>query len=167
MSTFKDNWRAMPLLHKIAIVISLLLLIISFFPAAFYLTNPGGTEARHDQIGLFFLGWLVFLTGEIKILLIWAANPLYIISILMMIKGKKTSPFVLSALAGMMAASFMLVSGLVATESGQRSEISSYGYGYKLWLAAILIIALANLLTTVQRLQREENEKEAARKRAK
>lgn len=161
MSKFISNIRVLTTLQKWTIVVSLLLLIAAFTQPAFYLERPNGPEAWRDTFSLFFFGWLSFFTGEYVLVLLWLANPLYILSIFLTIKGKPIALF-FAFIAIILAFAFMEVDYMVVSESGHRSKVTALGYGYFIWFAAILTLTGGIAITTLLKANKEEKLKEAA-----
>lgn len=128
-------------LQKITILLSLIVLIVSLTQPAFYIDREENPAAWADSCLLFFLGWILPLGGALAPFLIWCANPIYIYSIVLTIKGKTTG-FYLSALATSVALSFSQFDSIITSESGGQSAITSLELGYKLWLASFIIMTL-------------------------
>jgi hypothetical protein len=140
MIKFKSVISGLSPFLKLIIVLSLICLVISFFLPAFYIDRQD-RDAWADGKMLFFLGWMSVLGGNGFASLVWLANPLYIASIVLTIKGKKAGLF-LALLSSLVAASFSFVGTIITDEAGHYSKITSLEPGYILWLTSILILTI-------------------------
>ena len=135
------SFKVLSRVAQITIVLSLMILIISFTQPAFYIDWKENPAAWADSWLLFFFGWTFPLGGAIIPFLIWCANPIYILSIILTLKGKSMG-FYLSLLATVIAFSFSQLDTIITSESGRESPITSLELGYKLWLTSIIILCL-------------------------
>lgn len=76
--------------------------------------------------------------------LTWLANPLLFISWKLHSKNYKLS-LILSALATLLALSFLCFNKIIADEAGNYKEIISYGLGYWLWVSSAALMFARNL----------------------
>ncbi|HXP52670.1 MAG TPA: hypothetical protein VN922_22135 [Bacteroidia bacterium] len=144
MSLIRE-FRLLPSIQRITIVLSLILLLISFSQPAFYVGRPD-YDAWSNSLLLFLLGWMGILGGGIPSCLIWLANPLYLISIYFIIKGKSFSVYL--ALAGtLLALCFLFMNSILTSESGQMSKITVLKSGYILWLISISTLFIGTVLS--------------------
>lgn len=105
-----------------------------------------------DGIGTFgfialLLGWLNFDTIGI----IWLANPLFAISLLIYFIAKK--PYVigiiLSTIAFGLALSFRSIEEIIKDEAGHMGQITELSAGYWMWVTALLLLSVGHLLKKV------------------
>ena len=151
-----DSFKSLSRVGQITIVLSLTILIVSLTQPAFYLDRDENPAAWADSWLLFFLGWTFPLGGAIIPFLIWCANPIYILSIILTLKGKKIG-FYLSLLASIIAFSFSQLETIIASESGKESTIKSLELGYKLWLTSILVLCLGTGLNLLLKSKQQKN----------
>lgn len=124
---------------KIVIPVSLLLLGLSFTQNSYYL--EGIPENEHPStVFLFFLGWIGFLGDYLTGTILWMANPLYILSILLCCTGKRITAFILSLIASILAFSFSLFDGAMVSKTETYAKIISLETGYWLWLGSIALL---------------------------
>lgn len=135
---FIDSFKALSKIGQFTIYLSLFTLILSLTQPAFYIDSEE-PAAWADSWFLFFFGWTFPLGGALVPFLIWCANPIYIFSLIFIIKGNKTG-FYLSLLAALIAFSFSLFDKITASESGSETPIKSLELGYKLWLTSFVIM---------------------------
>jgi SAM-dependent methyltransferase len=124
------------------------LIIVSFSFAAFLISLLFPAFSYNDFNGLKTSGsFEIFLFGSIAILggglmewIIWLANPLCFIAIILFLNKKKSSVGISSA-AAFIALSFLFWQDILVSESGRMASITSLHTGYYLWLFSILIVA--------------------------
>ena len=135
------NKKYLPL--KIVIIsISFVLLFLSLTQNAYYVT---GMEESVGSFGLiaFLLGWLDIFEAGIT----WLANPLLIISWIILLFGKSKFSLILSLLAILFSFSFLFFKNIILNEGTlQHGEIIAYVNGYWLWLSSCGINFLGNLI---------------------
>jgi hypothetical protein len=148
MSLIRE-FRLLPSIQRITIVLSLILLLISFSQPAFYVGRPD-YDAWSNSLLLFLLGWTGILGGGIPSCLIWLANPLYLISIYFIIKGKSFSVY-LTLGAALIALCFLFINSILTSESGQMSKITALKAGYMFWLASIIVLFIGTAINWVQK----------------
>ncbi len=71
--------------------------------------------------------------------LIWLANPLYVISIILFIKHYRLS-MITAFLASFLAVLFLTWEEILIDEKGTSAKIIHFGLGYYLWVSSILIL---------------------------
>jgi hypothetical protein len=129
---------------KMTIIISLALFILSFaFPALTYLDYDGKKTAWSFQ--LFITGAFVILGGGLPEWLTWLANPLYLISIVLLFKRKRSS-IKTSIAAALIAFSFFFWKDILISESGSTAIISSFKPGYYLWLGSMILLSARTVI---------------------
>lgn len=133
-------------IQKYSIIISLIILAISLTQPAFYIDREEDPAAWAETWILFFFGWTFPFGGGITGFLFWLANPIYIISIIKIIRNKR-SGFILSLIASLIATSFSFIDEITANSSGSLSKITSLELGYKLWLSSLLILTIGTSLS--------------------
>ena len=136
--------------EKISLSLSLSILVLSFFFPAFYIDRPENPDAWSNSCLLFFFGWTFPLGGALVPFLFWLANPIYIISIIQIIR-KKSNGFYFSFIPVCIAIIFSQMDSIMASESGSESDITSLELGYKLWLTSFAILGFGSLLMLSKR----------------
>ena len=129
--------------QKFVIGLSVLSLILSMIFPAFYIDRKD-YDAWSNGPGLFFLGWMGLLIGDLECL-IWFANPIYLLALIFFMRGNKSS-IVLSLIATLIAFSFSALDHIVSDEAGGISKITSFKLGYKLWLASFAILFIGSII---------------------
>ena len=87
-------------------------------------------------------GSISFVGGGLFEWLIWLANPIYFIALLLLLKQKRLS-IIFSILATVIAFSFATWNELLVSESGRMAKIESLGMGYVFWLLSFMILTTA------------------------
>lgn|SRR6185437_10054690 len=123
-------------LRKTILFISIGLFVISLSQKCFCTTYSCG-----DSIAVFFSGFFGFFLSFTN--LIWLANPLLILSWIIINRNNKLS-VVMSFLAALFALSFLFFPKIIDNENGNVSQIISYKIGYWLWLASCWVMFLGN-----------------------
>jgi len=90
----------------------------------------------------FLLGWVGMLMGGAAIT--WLANPALFISWVFFAKRPKWS-LVASFAASFISLCFLMFGQVLANESGQYQQITSYHAGYWLWLASCVTMLVGNI----------------------
>lgn len=126
---------------KIAIPVSLLLLALSFSQNSYYLEGISAGD-HPSTLSLFFLGWMGFLGGYLTGTILWMANPLYILSIILCCTGKRITAFILSLIASILAFSFSLFDNAMISKMESSAKIISLEKGYWFWLASIIVLMI-------------------------
>lgn len=151
-----SNFRNLATPLKVTILLSIGILVLSFSQPAFYTSAPD-PAGWADSWMLFLLGWMGILGGNGIATIIWMANPIYFIAMYNMIKGKPVG-IILSFVATLLAFSFSQLDGMLTSESGQYSKITSLELGYMLWLSSFAILSLGALLNKYISLQNRNRE---------
>ena len=142
--------------EKIFLSLSLSILTLSFFFPAFYIDRPENPDAWSNSFMLFFFGWTFPLGGAFVPFLFWLANPIYIISIIQIIR-KKANGFYFSFIPVSIAVIFSQMESIMASESGSKTDITSLELGYKLWLTSFAILGFGSLLMLSKRKKAAQN----------
>ncbi|TDQ25462.1 hypothetical protein [Tenacibaculum caenipelagi] len=116
------------------------LLISSLFYPAFYIVGDNPNSWSESWL-LFFFGWTFPLGGAFLPFLIWCANPIYIFSIILTLKGKIKGLY-FSLTASILGISFSLMETVMTSESGGTSRIKSLELGYKLWVSSLIVLTI-------------------------
>ncbi len=89
------------------------------------------------------LGWILVFGGVIA----WLANPLLFLGWILLIR-RSTAPLSagVTAVAALVAASFLLHHEIVTSEGGDKSSITGYGNGYFLWIASIFTAFVGGII---------------------
>lgn len=131
----------------IFILLSIGLLIASFFYPAFYIDRKD-FDAWSSSIGLFFFGGYSILADGIKEWFIWLANPLYVTAMILFMRNKrKYLSLGFSFIAVLLAWSFSQLSEILTSESGATSKITSLETGYYLWLISIATLFIGIIIS--------------------
>lgn len=116
---------------------------------ALALTGPGfyfGSSREPWEAHLLLLvGWLGPVDGHFS----WIANPAYLIAHLMY-RTREWS-FRASAVALLLALSFLLHPTIAVSEAPTYANIVGYGWGYILWVLSIATLAASHFPSNVQR----------------
>lgn len=127
-------------LRIIVFILSCLLFIISLTQTA-YITEPAESIASHAFVA-FLTGWLNFMGPGIS----WFANPLLIISWILLLNNKIKFCIISSFIAVLFCLSFMLFNKIALDEAVNYGEILGYGTGYWLWLTSCFTVFLGSIL---------------------
>lgn len=115
---------------------SLLLFIVSLTQDCFFIDRAENPRAWANGFGLLMTGWLGVLVGVMA----WVANPTLLIAWLAMWSpNHKRYSIGASAIALLLALSFLKHESIVADEAGNRSMITGYGIGLWLWISSIAV----------------------------
>ena len=125
-------------------IIAILIYLSSFFQEC-YLVN-GKTSIGSFGLIAFLIGWLNFdIVG-----IIWLANPLFIISIILFITtNMKKTPLVLSVASTLIALFFMNVDQIIQNEGGGTGYIDGYLNGYWLWLTSMSLMTISSFINFI------------------
>lgn len=115
--------------------ISLCLFLACLAFPAFYV---GVDQAPSGSLSLLATGWMGFFYGQFS----WLANPAYVAAF---IARRAEPPFSLSLaiVALLLALSFLFNRTIVVNEGGLSDVITGVGWGYFLWVTAMLVLVLA------------------------
>jgi hypothetical protein len=136
-----NAYRQLPFYFKIIIALSLMLFVMSLTQPAFYIDRKEDPNAYCNSLVLFLLGWMSLLGGAIVPFILWLANPLYIVSILLILR-KKIGALCTTWSSTILALIFWQLKSIMTSESGCYSHITGRGPGFYLWLASFVVLAL-------------------------
>ena len=136
---------------KITFSLSVLLFALSLSQTAFYIDRP--KENEFSSVIVFAVGWMVFLAGNFFETLIWLANPLYLMTIILSGFSHRIFPIISAIFAIVLALLFLKVDGIATDESGSGTiyKITKLGPGYWLWLSAIAIAFFGLLMSFINK----------------
>lgn len=100
-----------------------------------------------DSALVFLLGWFAIFSGGAGIS--WLANPLLIIAWILVKKNVKAT-VILSALATLLALSFLLFDNIIANEGGNYQQIIAYKTGYWLWISSCIIMLAGSFIVLLK-----------------
>ena len=126
--------------QKVVILLSVGLFVASLFQPAFYI-DRADYAAWADSKYLALFGWSGVLGGNAIASLIWLANPVYFLAIILLLR-QKPAGFYLSIIAALIALSFSLLDSIIASESGSSAKITSLENGYYLWVASMITLVI-------------------------
>jgi hypothetical protein len=149
MKKSKADLKNLTLVQRGTILLSVLLFILSLSQPAFYIDRTD-YDAWANSAGLLLLGWMSVLGGSLVASVIWLANPLYVIAIILNVKGR-TKGLYFSILASIIAFSFSRLDEILTSESGSYSKITALKAGYKLWLASMLVLTIGTAIGLLTR----------------
>ena len=127
-------------LRIMVLILSCLLFIISLTQTA-YVTEPTDSIASHAFVAL-LTGWLNFMGPGIS----WFANPLLIVSWVLLLNNKINFSLISSFIAVLFCLSFLLFDKIALDEAVNYGEILGYGNGYWLWLASCFTVFIGSIL---------------------
>jgi hypothetical protein len=122
--------------------VSIILFIVSLTLTAINYEDYDKLKS-YSSISIFLLGGISILGGGLFEWLIWLANPIYFIALLLLLKRKRLS-IIFSILATLIACSFATWHELLVSESGRMAKIESLGMGYVFWLLSFMILTYAS-----------------------
>jgi hypothetical protein len=111
----------------------------------------------HSSVSLLFMGGLAILGGGFLEWLVWFANPLYFIGLLLFYRSNKTSSS-FSLLATILALSFTAWDEILAAENGRLAAIVSLNIGYWLWIGSLTVLTIGTLYHFIQLKKIEDKE---------
>jgi hypothetical protein len=130
-----------PIFLRTVIILSLILFLISLTQPAFFIDRKDDPNAYSNSLILFLLGWMSLLGGAFIPFIIWLANPLYFLSIFLIIQ-KKYFGFITALGSTCLAIMFSQLNTVMTSESGNNSIIAGLGLGFKLWLSSFVVLAI-------------------------
>lgn len=141
--------------NQIIMLISLLLYAVSLLLPAFSFDNNGQVETAPSYI-VAFAGAMAVAGGAWAEWLVWLANPLFLVGIIMF-SNQRTKSLRLSMAAAVLAWSFLLMKEVMVSEGGVWGIIYKRHAGYWLWVASLSFFAAGNLYVYQlrQKLQQE------------
>ena len=117
-------------------VTSILLFVASLTQDCFFIDRLENPRAWSNGFGLLAVGWLAVFKGVYS----WLANPTLLIAWLAMWSpNHKRYSIGASAIALLLALSFLLHESLMTDEAGNYSRVTGYGIGYWLWIGSIAL----------------------------
>lgn len=132
-------------LKSIVILSSLLVFLISLTQAAFVVKQDVMFLKTYTSIEVFLIGGISIIGGAGKEWLVWLANPIYFLAIILFVlKNRMASYFSLVAIA--LAFWFSQWKEIIANEGGATIPIHQLDTGYWLWLGSILILGIGSFV---------------------
>lgn len=147
MLKFYQDFLSLTVIEKITIALSVFTLVLSFFFPAFYIDRPENPAAWSNGCMLFFFGWTFPLGGALVPFFFWLANPIYIFSLISIIR-KKNHGYTVSYVPLILALIFSQMKRFMTSESGSETDITSLELGYFLWLSSFALLAIGVALNT-------------------
>lgn len=129
---------------KYQIIICLIYITSLFFKAITYKDFDG--VKSFSSIEIFLFGFFAFLGGGIFEFLIWLANPLFFVSLISSIKSSNKLSLIFSAISLIISLSFLCWNKIIVSESGRIATIIEYNFGYWIWISAILLLVIYNIV---------------------
>lgn len=131
---------------KTIVIISLTLFILSLTQTALVYDDFDGSKT-HSSISLFLIGGISFLGGALLEWVVWLANPIYFISIILFLRNNNKAKLV-SMTASIIAFSFLFWKEILAAENGRMASISSLKLGYYLWLMSFVVLTIGIIINS-------------------
>jgi hypothetical protein len=94
----------------------------------------------------FLLGFVCLLFGFSY--LAWFANPLFLVSIILLSLNRSGMALATSTASLVLAATTFLIQKAPFNEAGHMANVVGYGPGFYLWIASICVILLTSVLST-------------------
>ena len=140
----KDAKRKTDNVFIVVVLISIVLFVASLTQIAF--TTQKTDDPEYSSLFVFGLGWAGFLAGNTLAVVLWLANPLYLLAIILGFRGKHMVAFASSFTSFIMAVAFPFIEGIATSESGAGPfyPITRLNAGYWLWMSSIIVLAIAN-----------------------
>jgi len=134
-------------IYQKTVIVSIVIFGISLTQDAVTVYDYDREEPLHSLI--FFIGGaFAILGGGPAEWIIWMANPLYILSIYLLLKNdgfaKKTS--FIAALLGILFFLFSNSQGVLTNENGNYAPVTVYKLGYILWLISLLLVCILTFI---------------------
>jgi hypothetical protein len=114
--------------------LSLGLFILCLCFSAYDVGFPSGERSDGRGFHLLLVGWMGVLAG----IPAWLANPVLVLAWYVALRRMHQLSFILSLVALVLMLSFLAVSEVEGSASGQPSPVTGYGVGYWLWVASAL-----------------------------
>lgn len=131
--TAEKKTKEFDLMRNLTICISGILFMFSLLQNAYYI------QGMKESIGSF--GFIAFLLGWMDLSgagICWLANPLLVLSWVLMIKSRNKIALACSALAVVFSLFFLSYENIIANEGGANSPIIAYDYGYWFWISSCI-----------------------------
>jgi hypothetical protein len=130
-------------INKLIVLISLLLYTASLMLPAFSFDKHGEVATVPGYI-VVFSGAMAFAGGAMAEWLIWLANPLFLLGIIMF-SNQRPKSLRFAVAAALLAWSFLLMKEVVVSEGGVWGIIYKRHAGYWLWAGGLSFFALGNM----------------------
>ncbi|MCB9334742.1 MAG: hypothetical protein H6586_01220 [Flavobacteriales bacterium] len=130
--------------NLLIVVISLSLFITSLTQNAYTISDYNG-DSTLKSIEVFLMGSTAILGGGLFEWIIWLANPVYSISLILFIITNR-NPIILSLIAGILSLVFSSWTEILAAENGRTATILYHHSGYWIWTSAIWILTIGILI---------------------
>lgn len=135
-------------------VLKIILIIITLSVFGYSLTQDAFVVERMNKnivqpsINLFIMGSTAILGGGLLEWIIWLANPICLISIVLFLynDNQLKRALQLSFIALVISCSFCLWKEILVSESGSTGKIISFEKGYFLWIASVFILFVFQLV---------------------
>ena len=134
------------------IKIVLVLIVLSVFGVSlnqmpFLIEGGANGEIVHSSFGVLIVGSIAILGGGVLEWIIWLANPISFISIVLFLYNDKylKRALQLNCIALLLSGSFYFWKEILVSECGATGKIISFENGYYLWVASILILLVFQL----------------------
>lgn len=150
---------------KMAMVGSVGLFLLSCFMPCLYIARPEGMMSWNGFEILLLYGWMAILAA---ISLAWLANPLYFVGGVFVLNSQKGGSSLSSGLGILVSAAAVLAGGtsiwvkgaaVPKNEGGGTQGLVDYvGPGFYVWMASLLLMFLAAVLTYAQNRAAEKSQ---------
>lgn len=117
--------------------------VISLTQSALTFNDYDG-QKTHSSLSLLFMGGLAILGGGFFEWIIWLANPLYFLGLILFFNSNSMSKKV-SIGATILALSFSTWNKILAAESGRTATIQNLNLGYWLWTISLTILTIGTV----------------------
>lgn len=121
------------------IILSISLFIFSLFRNCYLVDN----KETVGSIGLIALLFGIFNASQSFV--VWFANPIYFISIILFYKDKKTSRAT-SFLSVFLGLSFLILNKVLINEGGTVGQVEEYLSGYWFWIASFIVLFFGSVV---------------------
>jgi len=128
----------------IIIILSLLIFILSLSQNAMKTSEVDGIK-YFSSISTFVSGGFGILGGAFYEWLIWLANPVFFVAIILLIKEKKKSIY-LGIIAIITGLYFTTWEEILANEGGRKVPIISLELGYWLWIISMIVFTIGAII---------------------
>lgn len=121
-----------------SVLLSIILLVISLTQQALVVKGSNDNSA----LGYFIGGAISIIGGGTFEWIIWWANPLCLISIILFFMNKRNA-VIFSFIALLLSLSFLAWNEILISESGTTGKILYLESGYYLWLSSIIVLTFS------------------------
>ena len=94
----------------------------------------------------FLLGFVCLLFGFSY--LAWFANPLFLVSIVLLSLNRSDMALATSTASVILAATTFLIRNVSFNEAGHMANVVGYGLGFYLWIASMCVVLVMSVLST-------------------